>query len=64
MKRKTDVECSSAAVEKSETTRTGTGVAAIKQAVFDNHDYVQGWLSAFGTRSDWYMALPSPTGIS
>ncbi|NTW59664.1 MAG: glycogen/starch/alpha-glucan phosphorylase, partial [Nitrospirae bacterium] len=57
MKRKTGEARSSPAIEKCESTRTGTTVAAIKQAVIDNLHCVQGRIPALATRNDWYMAV-------
>jgi starch phosphorylase len=45
------------ALEKGENTRTGTSVAAIKQAILDNLYYVQGRTQELATRNDWYMAV-------
>jgi starch phosphorylase len=38
-------------------TRTGTSVAAIKQAILDNLYYVQGRVPQLASRNDWYMAV-------
>lgn len=38
-------------------TRTGTTVAAIKQAILDNRYFIHGRIPSLATRNDWYMAV-------
>jgi starch phosphorylase len=57
MKRRTGEVRAAIILEERENTRTGTSVAAIKQAILDNLHYVQGRIPALATRNDWYMAV-------
>ncbi len=57
MKRKTEEASSSTSAVNNDRTRTGTTVAAIKQAIIDNLHYVQGRTPELASRNDWYMAV-------
>ena len=57
MKRKAREVRDSIALEERESTRTGTSVTAIKQAILDNLYYIQGRTRDLATRNDWYMAV-------
>jgi len=57
MKRKRGDVHPSIALEKVENTRTGSTVAAIKQAILDNLHCVQGRVPELASRNDWYMAV-------
>ena len=57
MKRKSAEVHSSDGLEKSESPRTGTSVALIKQAILDNLYHIQGRIPELATRNDWYMAV-------
>jgi glycogen phosphorylase len=57
VKRKSAEVHSSDGLEKSESPRTGTSVALIKQAILDNLYHIQGRIPELATRNDWYMAV-------
>jgi starch phosphorylase len=57
MKKKSEKNRASTAVETGENTRTGTSAALLKQAVLDNLYYVQGKIPELATKNDWYMAV-------
>ena len=57
IKRDTGPADVSPARESHEDIRTGTSAVALKQAILDNLNYLQGKIAELATKKDWYMAV-------